>query len=143
MSGIGGVGAVGMGIGAGAIGGAAFSGAAGVSGAGSAAPGGDAQAAAATTAQQALPPGMENLVQSLKDFTSAEILIALMLAKAAGGGDDDKKKSSDAAAGFLAGLAMAGMLGQDMQAQCPCDPSISAPAAAGGGTAGLTLNVSV
>lgn len=142
MSGIGGVGAVGMGIGAGAIGGAAFSGAAGVSGAGSVAPGGDVQAATATSAQQALPPGLENLVQSLKDFTSAEILIALMLAKAAGGGDDEKK-SSDAAAGFLAGLAMAGMLGQDMQAQCPCDPSISAPAAAGGGTAGLTLNVSV
>jgi hypothetical protein len=142
MSGIGGVGAVGMGIGAGAIGGAAFSGAAGVSGAGSVAPGGDVQAAGATSAQQALPPGLENLVQSLKDFTSAEILIALMLAKAAGGGDDEKK-SSDAAAGFLAGLAMAGMLGQDMQAQCPCDPSISAPAAAGGGTAGLTLNVSV
>lgn len=142
MSGIGGVGAVGMGIGAGAIGGAAFSGTAGISSAGGVAPGGDVQAAGATSAQQALPPGMESLVQSLKDFTSAEILIALMLAKAAGGGDDEKK-SSDAAAGFLAGLAMAGMLGQDMQAECPCDPSISAPAAAGGGTAGLTLNVSV
>ncbi|NQV25371.1 MAG: hypothetical protein HQ518_13495, partial [Rhodopirellula sp.] len=77
------------------------------------------------------------------DFSSAEILIALMLANAANGKDDDKSGGS-AAAGFLAGLAMAGGLAQGGMCHQPVDPAgVQAPAAAGGaGGAGLSLNFS-
>ena len=73
----------------------------------------------------------------MKDFNSAEILIALMLASAAGKDDD---KTGNAAAGFLAGLAIAGGLAQNGQINMSIEAA-GAQAAAGG--AGLSLNVSI
>jgi hypothetical protein len=93
-----------------------------------------------------MPQNMQSLVNAMKDFSSAEILIALMLANAAGGKDDEKSGGS-AAAGFLAGLAMAGGLAQGGDINISNDAAgAQAPAAAGGagaGGTGLSMNVSV
>jgi hypothetical protein len=101
-----------------------------------------AAANAATSSRaslQAIPPNMQSLVETLKDFSSAEILIALMLAAAAG--RDDEAKGGNAAGAFLAGLALAGQLGQTNQV----DLSLEIPQfdATGAGGAGLSLNVTV
>lgn len=95
--------------------------------------------AAAPNALDSLPPNMQSLVDTLKDFSSAEILIALMLAAAAG--KDDDKKCGSAAGAFLAGLALAGQLGQSTQ----IDLNLEIPQfdTAGAGGAGLSLNVTV
>jgi hypothetical protein len=86
---------------------------------------------------------MQSLVDAMQDFSSAEILIALMLANAASG-KDDVKSGGSAAAGFLAGLAMAGGLAQGGM-QVPTEVAgAQAPAAANGaGGAGLGMNASV
>jgi hypothetical protein len=84
---------------------------------------------------------MQSLVDAMGDFSSAEILIALMLANAAGGKDDEKSGGS-AAAGFLAGLAMAGGLAQGGM-QVPTEVAGAQAPAAGAGGAGLGMNVSV
>ena len=86
---------------------------------------------------------MQSLVNAMKDFSSAEILIALMLANAAGGKDDEKSCSS-AAAGFLAGLALAGGLAQggDINQSLDVAGAQAPAAAAGSGGVGLSLNFS-
>lgn len=138
---ISGAGGVGMGGGAAGIGGAA--GMAGAAGASAASPSSSASAPGGAT-PASLPQNMQSLVNAMKDFSSAEILIALMLANAANGKDDEKSGSS-AAAGFLAGLALAGGLAQGGGDGLPADPTgTQAPAAAGGaGGAGMSMNVSV
>ena len=135
---ISGAGAVGIGGGAVGIGGAAGI---GVAAAGS--PAGSATAPAGTT-PPSLPQNMQSLVNAMKDFSSAEILIALMLANAAGCKDDEKSGGS-AAAGFLAGLALAGGLAQGTDLNLSFDVAgAQAPAAAGGAAGtGLSMNVSV
>ena len=133
------VGAVGgMGAGAGM-------GAAGIGGAGAMSVGAAPASGAVPGAQTGAPGNIQNLANSMKDFSSAEILIALMLAKALNGGGDDEKSSG--AAGFLAGLALAGGLGQggapniELNAGLSGVPEIGGAGAGGG--AGLSLNVSV
>ncbi len=134
ISGVGGVGGAG---GGGAIAPAGLT--AGASGAGPAAGASPAANSTAPNALDSLPPNMQSLVDTLKDFSSAEILIALMLAAAAG--KDDDEKGGSAAGAFLAGLALAGQLGQSSQ----IDLSLEIPQfdAAGAGGAGLSLNVTV
>jgi len=95
-------------------------------------------------AQQRMPQNMQSLVDAMKDFSSAEILIALMLSNASGGKDDEKSGGS-AAAGFLAGLAMAGGLAQGGDINLSVEVAGAQPPAGAGGAggAGLGLNVSV
>lgn len=88
---ISGAGGVGMGGGAAGMGGAAGIG--GAAGASAGAPAGSPAAPGGTT-QPGLPQNMQSLVDAMKDFSSAEILIALMLANAAGGKDDEKSGGS-------------------------------------------------
>lgn len=98
-----------------------------------------ASAGANLSAADALPPGLQSLVDILKDFSSAEILLALMFAAAAGKEDD--REGGSAAGAFLAGLALAGQLGQsaelNLSLEIPQFPD------AGTGGAGLALNVTV
>jgi hypothetical protein len=132
ISGVGGVGGAGAG--------AAIAGAGLTTGAsGAASPAGTSSAATSAANLNSLPPNLQSLVDTLKDFSSAEILIALMLASAAGKNDDEKCGSS--AGAFLAGLALAGQLGQSTQ----IDLSLELPEfpATGAGGAGLSLNVSI
>lgn len=90
------VGAIGAGIGgAGAIGAAAPGAAAGV---GAAHLGGTSALAGA---------GMQQLVSALRGYSTAEIMLALMLI----GGNQDDKKSPDLAMALLAGMALGGQLG--------------------------------
>jgi len=75
----------------------------------------------------------------MSGFSSAEILIALMLMSAMHNDDDAKNCGGSGAAGFLAGLAIAGQLGQataglDLQAMQP-----AANIASSGGV-GMSLN---
>lgn len=82
---------------------------------------------------------MEINASSNMDFNSVDLLIALLL-MAAGRGKEDKDSAGSTALGFLAGLALAGALGQqnfnfEFSATGPVD-------AAGGATAsGGQLNV--
>lgn len=130
-------GAGGVGMGGGAAG---IAGAAGMGGAAGATAGSPTGAATAEGAAglSGVPQSMQSLVNAMKDFSSAEILIALMLANAADG-KDDEKSSGSAAAGFLAGLALANGLGQGGDINLSVE--VAGPQAAGG--AGLGLNVSV
>lgn len=141
--GISGAGGVGAGMGAGGFAGAAGVGAAGASAGASAAGASNASQAAGGAAQTSGANTLQSLANAMKDFSSAEILIALMMASAAGGKDD--KEGGSAAAGFLAGLAMAGGLGQNAGINLSIDASsgVQAPDAAGAGGAGLSLNVSI
>jgi hypothetical protein len=139
---ISGAGGVGMGGGAAGMGGAA-----GIGGTAGATAGSPASSATAPggAAQPGLPQNMQSLVNAMKDFSSAEILIALMLANAANG-KDDEKSSGSAAAGFLAGLAMAGGLAQgggDINLSVEVAGAQAPGAAGGAGGAGFGLNVSV
>jgi len=104
-------------------------GAAGAAGASAAGAGTAPGASPAASLNGALPPQLQQLAQTLQDFSSAEILIALMMMKAAGGGDDRDKSSG--AAGVLAGMAIAGLLGQGGQISQALNPA--APAGAIGG----------
>lgn len=80
-----------------------------------------------------IPGGLESLVNAMQDFTSAEILMALMMMAAAGGKDDDEESGGGSAAmGFLAGLALAGGLGQSLNIQL----DISITGIEGGGLGG-------
>ena len=132
-----GVGAVGgASLGAGAIGGAAgigaaqFSGVGGISG--TAISGTQAAGSAAMTAQ------MQNLISLLQGFSSAEILMALMLAGGSNG-DNHHKKTADAAMGFLIGMAMSAQMPQfSIGGNCGI-PGVDAGGMAG--MAGAQLNV--
>lgn len=131
-------------MGGGAAGMGAAAGIGGAAGATAGSPANSATALGATT-QPGLPQNMQSLVDAMKDFSSAEILIALMLANAANGKDDEKSGGS-AAAGFLAGLAMAGGLAQaggDINLSVEVAGAQASGAAGGAGGAGLGLNVSV
>lgn len=134
ISGVGGVGAAGAGVPLAPAGVTA-----GASNAAQAAGASPAANAGVPNALDSLPPNMQSLVDTLKNFSSAEILIALMLAAAAG--KDDDEKGGSAAGAFLAGLALSGQLGQSTQ----IDLSLEIPQfdAAGAGGAGLSLNVTV
>ena len=59
-----------------------------------------------------VPVGMQSLVETLGDFNSAQILMALMLLAASGKQDDERSCGEGAGMAFLAGLAVAGQLGQ-------------------------------
>jgi len=88
---------------------------------------------------QALGAGtFQSLVDSLQGFTSAEILLALFIA-AALQKSDDKSDSSGAALGFLAGLAMAGQVGQS--ATINIQGQLGGAEAGMGNGVGLTFNV--
>lgn len=80
---------------------------------------------------------MDQLLQLLDGFSSAEILIALMMAGASG----NKKKhdcGDDSAMGFLLGLAMASQVNQQAMSGMPQATGIPGPAAATGGQINLT-----
>jgi hypothetical protein len=149
MSGIGAVGGFGgMGVsfggGMAAAGSAGATAAAGV-GAGSAA--GAAGATNATSANQldpsaALSANMQNLVQTMKDFSSGEILMALMLAAAS----EKKDKNGGGGGGggaLLAGMALAGMMGAGQSSHL--NLQIDAPMTPGGmgGGGGMSINISM
>ena len=61
----------------------------------------------------ATPAGLDGLVNALGNYSSAQILMALWLL-AAGRREDEDGSSHSAALGFLAGLALAGQLGQTL-----------------------------
>ena len=62
----------------------------------------------------ALSPSMQALIQTIRNFSSAEIFMALLLAAQTDG--CEKKHHSRSAADVLAGLALAGLIGQSAQA---------------------------
>ncbi len=147
MSGIGAVGSFGgMGVSISGIGGAGGVGGlgatSGVAGAGA------AGGAGAVDLTAALPPNLQTLVQTIQDFSSAEILMALMIASA---GEKKDKKScggSSGAAGLLAGMALAGMMAQQPKIGLQLDASQITGGAGipggigGGGGVGISLNIS-
>ena len=90
--------------------------------------------------QGGLPAGLRTLVGTLQDFSTAEILLALMLASAAGR-DDDCCDSGGAALGFLAGLALAGQLGQSNQFGLQFNAAASLTGTSSGNGAGLSIDV--
>jgi len=134
MGSVGGAGGAMMGGGAGAVGGSsAAGGAAPLNFGGLNGPVGQTGIHASGSVQ------LQQLAQLLNGFSSAEILMALMLAAASG---NHKKHSdgSDGAMALLAGLAMAQQLGvgaSGMMGGCNCNPGVSAPA---GGACGAGLN---
>jgi hypothetical protein len=120
----------GIGGGAAAMGGGAIGGAQS-STAGGAIPTAASGTAAAGSAQ------LQNLVDMMGGFNSAEILMALMLASAMSKGDDEE--SGSAAMGFLAGLAMAGQLGQDLNISIEMSGCASPTGGEFGGGQGLNV----
>lgn len=100
------------------------------------------QAFSAATTQQ-----LQQLTHMLKDFSSAEILIALMLMR----GDDDSKNKvhggggggAGALIGLLAGLALAGQIGQMTSDLTSTVQSAGGGAAAGGGGVGGQINMQI
>lgn len=88
----------------------------------------------------AMPAGLDNLINALQGFSTAEILLALMML---GGGQDDKKKTPDAAIGLLAGLALAGQLGGFTAHASNASQGIAAANAAAGGGVGVQINFQV
>ena len=87
-----------------------------------------------------MTPAMQELVETMKDFSSAEILMALMFMKAASQ-DDDEKGTSGAAMGFLAGMALAGYLNQSIQDVTSGFTDLMGSAGCGGGGAGAVSGV--
>ena len=73
-----------------------------------------------------LPTGLQSLAETLNDFTSAEILMALMLMAAAQ--KDNDGSGGGAALGLLVGLALAGQIG----ASGSVELNLSIPATEGG-----------
>ena len=123
VGGVGGVGAMGgMAAGAG-VGAAAALGTGGANG-----PLGDLNAGALSAASGTR---IDQLLQLLDGFSSAEILIALMLSGASGH-HHRKHDCGDAGMGFLLGLSLAAQLGQSAL-QLPGNPSggVTSPAATG------------
>jgi hypothetical protein len=160
MAGVGGVGAVGGAMGgamgaAGAVGAAGFAGAGGAGGTG--AIGGAAAAGAAsapgaagsigansvngthTASSAASTQQLQQLMQLLKDFSSADILLALMLMQ---GGDSKNKThgagSGDALLGLLAGLAYAGQINPMSHHASSAVPSVGHGSSSGG--VGMHIN---
>jgi len=98
---------------------------AGASAAGSAAAGSTADSASidGTTLTGTIPAGLEMLSEVGNDLNSIQILVMMLLMAATQNDDDDQKSGGGAVLGFLAGLALAGQIGQstgfDMQASVP------------------------
>lgn len=90
-----------------------------------------------------LPESLQSLAQTMKDFSSAEILIALMLSGGGRSKDDDKQGGGGAAGAFLAGMAMAGMMGQQGHLNLELNVPLAGSGQVGGAGAGLSLNVSI
>ncbi|MFN0199209.1 MAG: hypothetical protein ACKVT0_20865 [Planctomycetaceae bacterium] len=106
MGGIGGIGGSGM-----SMGGISFGGASAINvNIGAPAAGGSPIDQAGMSA--GMSPQMNQLVELMQGFNTAEILMALMLASGGKSDDDDKKSSSNAAMGFLAGLAVSSQMNQ-------------------------------
>lgn len=100
-------------------------------------------AVSTTTAQgMGATPQLQQLAESLAQFSSAEILIALMLASAMQKDDDDQQCQGSAAMGFLAGLAIAGGLGQTLQSGLSGTGAPEAGGLAGSGGLGMNLDFS-
>ncbi len=77
-----------------------------------------------------LPQSLRALAETLQDFTSAEILMALMLLAATREKDEDG--ASSAALGFLAGLALAAQIQQGIGTELSAASlTITAPALGG------------
>ncbi len=128
VGGIGGLGAMGA-MGAGmSVGAAPAVGTGGLNG-----PLGDVNAAAMSAISGTQ---MDQLLQLMDGFSSAEILIALMMA----GASDRRKKHGcdDSAMGLLLGMALAAQLGQTAQ-QLPQSGGVPGPAAATGGLINFTV----
>ena len=77
-----------------------------------------------------VPAGLQSLIDALGDFTSAEILIALMLMAAAN--KDDDNSGGGAALGLLIGLAFASQMGVSGGVEL----NVSIPAPEGGNLGG-------
>ena len=85
-----------------------------------------------------MPANISNLAHALQGFSSAEILMALMLL---GGDQDGKKKSPDLAMAMLAGMALGGQIG-GASAQGSCSvPGVGAAGMGGMGGVGLQINL--
>ena len=84
-----------------------------------------------------VPPGLQSLVDALGDFSSAEILLALMLAAATN--NDKDEECGSAVAGFLVGLALGAQIGQSMNGTL----GAMAPGPGIGIDAGVGLNLNV
>lgn len=94
-----------------------------------------------------MTPQMQNLLNVMQGFSSAEILMALMM-MSAGGSDDKKANKSNDSMSMLLGFAMAGQINQimgDLLASIPgLAPAGGAQAAGMGGLGGMVggmLNV--
>lgn len=89
------------------------------------------------TCSPMLPGRIGGLAETLGEFNSAEILMALMMMAAA---DQDEKRTGGGAAmlGLLAGLALSASVGQQVRPEC----QLGMPACAelGADTVGLQLN---
>ena len=79
----------------------------------------------------AASPQMQALMELMEGFSSAEILIALMLMKASGG-EKRAHNNGDAAMALLVGMAVAGQMSQSAGGAA----SMSIPGMDGGGMAG-------
>lgn len=91
----------------------------------------------ATTLSGIASTQLQSLINAIQGFSSAEILMALMLMSA----QDKGKGHGDTAMGLLAGLALAGQL-----SQIGANISISIPGIAGTGlegAAGLQINLQI
>ncbi len=129
VSAAGGTGATSGAVGASAAGGT-------VSSASSASASGESPLQVDPNAAPSIPANMQQLMESMRDFSSAEILMALILLKALEGDDDDKKGgSSGAGLALLAGMALAAQLGNMFggDAAAGVAPVADAGAATGGG----------
>lgn len=87
---------------------------------------------------------MQNLVQTMQDFTSGEILMALMIAAASQ--KKDKNGGGGGGGALLAGMALAGMMGggQNSHLNLQIDAPLT-PGGMGGGCCGggMSINVSM
>lgn len=86
----------------------------------------------------ALSPSMQALIQTIRNFSSAEIFMALLLAAQTEG--CEQKHHGRSAADVLAGLALAGLFGQSTQGNVQFEMPPTAMVAAAGSAP--TINVS-
>jgi len=86
-----------------------------------------------------IPAGLEMLSDVGNDFNSIQILVIMLLMAAVQQDDKDQKSGGGAALGFLAGLALAGQIGQSTGFDMPGTVPQASPA----GQIGGNLNVTV
>ncbi len=86
-----------------------------------------------------MSPQMNQLVELMQGFNTAEILLALMLSSGGKSDNDDKNGNSDSAMGFLAGLALASQMNQmPMSIQFSFDNAGTGIDAAANGMCGMS-----